>query len=663
MSKKSLEKLFQYADSVNVAELLDDDKLIEVAKDIMAGFEEDERSSQEWRDNAEEALELTKLEREVKNYPMPNASNVKYPLITVAALQFTSRTLPELIKSGEVAKYKIIGKDRQGAKDRRGKRLKAHLNYQIMEIMEDWLDSRDRLLMHLAVVGTVFTKTYFDPIEGIPKSVFIPYDEIIINNSISSLEEADRVTHLLYLSERELIEHQRFGLFRELPEESIEEDESDTINPQELLEVHCYLDLDLDGYPEPYVVTMHRSSEYILRIAPRYVQESILVNADDEVMKIFGKNFFSDYHLIHDPAGGFLSLGFGTLLLDMNMTVNTVMNQLLDSGKLANLQGGFIGAGLRMRAKTVDLEPGEWLPMEAADGVSLKQNIVPLAYKEPSLVLFQLLGTLIDAAKELTSTTEALTGNSETQNVSPNTLMALINQGLKVFAAIQRRVFRGYKKEFMKIVDINKIHLDPKEYIEIIDPDIPELQEMVDEQGNIIDYQQAGTDVVPVADVHGSTEAERMAKLQAELSGGLQLAQIGGANPQGLAFNYFTGLESENMENLVAPPPQQGPDKELLELQSQIDKTGKELEMKDKELQLKLMEIDAKTTKMHADAIKAIAEAEAAEVGSQVSQYDAIVRGLAESNKALTERQKLNEQQAGASSDETAEGSTQSKSE
>lgn len=660
MSKKSIEKLFEYADSVNVAELLDEDELNKIANEVIAGFEEDERSSQEWRDNAEKALELTSLEREVKNYPMPNAANVKYPLITVAALQFTSRTLPELIKSGEVAKYKIIGNDRDGKKNRRGIRLKNHLNYQILEIMDDWMDSRDRLLMQLAVVGTVFTKTYYDPIEGVPKSLFIPYNEIIISNHISSLESADRVTHLLYLSERELIEHHRFGLFRELPEEMLETDESDTINAQELLEVHCNLDLDDDGYPEPYVVTIHRQSQYILRIAPRFNQDTILVNGNDEVMKIFGKNFFSDYHFIHDPSGGFLSFGFGTLMLDMNTTVNTILNQLIDSGRLANLQGGFIGSGLRMRAKTVDLEPGEWLTMEATDGNSLRQNIVPLQYHEPSLVLFQLLGTLIDSAKELTSTTEALTGTADTQNVSPNTLMALIQQGLKVFAAIQRRVFRGYKKEFLKIVDINKVHLDVNEYLEVIDPTIEELQEIFDGNGEFIDYKKVGVDVVPVADLHGSTEAERMARLQAEFSMGLQLAQLGGTNPQALAYNVYTGLQSENIDQLIAMP-QQGPDKELIELQSKIDKTGKELELKDRELNAKLAEIEAKSMKMHAEAIKAIAEAEAAESGVQIQKYEAITKNLAESNKALVERQKLEKMKEQSTGDSSNEGKADDK--
>lgn len=660
MSKASVEKLFLYASMVNIAEELDEDQLQEIAETVVTGFEEDMRASQEWRDNAERALELASLKREPKHYPMPNSSNVKHPLITEAANQFTARTLPELIKSGEVAKYKIIGRDINGAKDRLGKRITTHLNYQILTIMDNWMEDHDRLLMHLSIVGTVFSKTWFDPIEGINKSNFLRYDEIIVNNSIASIESAERISHLIYLTENELVEHQRYGLFSEIDDEKIEEDESDTVNAQELIEQHCFLDLDEDGYKEPYIVTLHKQSNTVVRISPRFNEQSIILSDDrKEVKKIFGRNYFSDYHFIHDPAGGFLSIGFGTLLLDLTESVNTVLNQLLDAGRLANIQGGFISAGLRKRAKTIDHEPGEWLTMESVDGTGLKNNIVPLNYKEPSMVLFQLLGLLIESGKSLTSTTEALTGTADSTNVSPNVMMSLVQQGLKVFTAIQRRVFRGYGKEFQKLIDLNRVHLDYKEYIEILDPTLEERDEMVDAEGNITDYLKAGLDIIPVADINTATEAERYARSQSELQGGLQLVQAGGANVRGLAANFFRAIESEDIERLVAPEPDPNqPNPEIIKLQHEMQQSQQDLAVKEKELELKFLELYAKIEKMRSESIKNIADAEAAEAGIQVQQYNATVQGLATESKVALEQSKAQQEALAAQGAATTDDDT-----
>src|SRR3990167_715129 len=280
--------------------------------------------------------------------------------------------------------------------------------------MPNWLEERERMLTHLAVVGTVFIKTWYDPIVEMPRSEMIPFDELIVNDGIKSLEEAERISHVLCYSMNEIVEHNRFGLYLELDDTYSIKNSRDSVQAQELVEQHCFLDLDDDGYKEPYIVTVHVDSGKVLRIVTRYEEKDIKRDAKGKVMKIKPEHYFSDYHFLPNPTGKFHSMGFGTYLLDMQETVNSICNQLIDAGKLANIQGGFIGGGLRLRSKTIEMEPGEWKVMEAVNGEGIKNNIVPLNYKEPSTVLYQLLGFIIQAANTFTSTTEALTGQADT---------------------------------------------------------------------------------------------------------------------------------------------------------------------------------------------------------------------------------------------------------
>lgn len=690
MSTEVLNKLLEFSEAVNIADLLDSDKLREIADRVKRGYEVDKLSMESFLEQANQAVELCKLEREEKNYPMRKASNVKLPMITQAAMQFTSRTLPELIKSGKLAKYRIIGPDPTGAKARRGKRLETHLNWQMLEQMKGMLDELDNLLMQTSIVGTTHAKTYFDPVAGTNRFEFIPYDEFVINAGVKTLEEAERKTQILSISEKELIENQRFGIYRHFEkysydgvQEQVEDKDgnsegfadspdADPVNVQELLEQHCFLDLDEDGMPEPYIVTMHEKSGQVLRIVARYIPAKVVVEYDGiaatldelivpdpddntrpmirsdikgkcEVKKIHAIEYFTKFGLIPNPDGGYFMYGLGTLLLDLNMTANTISNQLIDAGRLANLQGGFIGSRLRIRGDTKELEPGEWVKAESADGNSLRNEIVPLNYKEPSTVLFQMLGTIYSMGQQLASSTEVLTGTAETQNSSPHTVLAMIQQGLQQFLSMQRRILRSYKDAFQKLVDLNRIFLDSNEYLQVLDipPESPEFAEMLNPRtGEILDYALAGDDVVPVADLKNSTEAEKLAKLQVMIQNIQFLGPLGATN--GPEFTRFMAetLELDNPERFMPPPqdPMQNP--EFIKMQADIAKQSAELELKELELKRKAMETELKGMKMKADAVKAIAEAEAAEAGSQLQMYKAFADSILQEQSNIIELEK-----------------------
>lgn len=631
----------------NVAKLLPEEDLDAVGQCVLRGLKEDEESMQSWLDYANRSMELTKIERETKQNPFRNASNVKYPLITTAVMQWASRAVSEFIKDGKVAHIKIIGNDPTGAKSRKGDRIKKYLNWKILDRMPNWLDQRDKLHSQLAVVGTSFTKTWFDTVTGMNRSELIPYDCLIVNNQIKAFDEAPRVSEYRKFSENELIEHVRANLFLELNFCALTKDKNDSkAILHSIIEQHCWYDFDQDGYEEPYIVTVHESSGKVLRIIPRYRIEDIFYVDDDQskpIRRIKARQYYSDYHFLPSPDGHmFFSFGFGTLLLDANESVNTIVNQLINAGHLATVQGGLIGKNLRIRKEDMYVDPGEWIVAESASGTDLKDEIVPFNYKEPSNVLYQLLGMLIESSQALTSTTDVLLGTADTTNASPNTVLALLQQGLKVYSAIARRVARGTKKELQILFDLFSENLNEAEYLAVIDPTKEEASEMYNQFGQISDFDQSTFDVVPVVDQNMSTEAERLAREQAAFQANLQFIQVGAINPRVAARNFHQSLETPNIDQLITPePPPNAPNPQMIELQSQLDLRSKQIEFKAKELQIKDKETAAKIEKLHADTLKALKDVETSDSETKLNVYREAFNQLIEQVNANLEVQKL----------------------
>lgn len=621
----------------NVATLLTEEELDNIGSKVIKELEKDEESMEEWLEYADKAIELTNIKRDPKNVPFQNASNIKYPLITTAVTQWTSRALTEFIKNGKVANTRVIGKDPAGIKYRKSARVKEYLNWQILERMPSFLDQADKLHSQLAVVGTCFTKTWYDPIIQSCRSEVMPYDSIIINSGLKALEDALRISEYRSMSTNELIEHVRHDLFLELDFNALTKDEEDhEAVLHTLIEQHRYLDLDCDGYEEPYVVIVHKSSGKVLRIAPRFRLEDVEHvndNPSAPIRKIWPLQFYSDFHFFPNPDGHcFFSLGFGTLLLDSNESVNTILNQLINAGHLATTQGGLIGKNLRIKKEDLYVEPGEWIVAESAAGTSIKDELVPFNYKEPSQTLFQLLGMLVEAANSLTSTSEALAGTADATNVSPNTLMALIQQGLKVYSATYKRICRGKRKELQILYRLLKDHLNEAEYNSVIDPDEKELKEMY-VNGELADFADGSFDVVPMMDASMSTEAESMAREQIGFQANLQFAQVGAVNPRVAARNFHMALETPNIDQLIMPEPDpNAPNPQLIQMQAQMEVQKRQLALQELEVQIKKAEVDAKIMKMKADSLKAIADAEAAEAGTQLEVYkhafERLVKGV-----------------------------------
>lgn len=554
----SIEELQQ---SDNIAELLEDETLAEIGRRVIQGYQLDEDSREEWLATVNQALDIAKQTQEVKNTPWPGASNIKFPLITQAAEDYSSRTFPQLIQNDRVVKTSIVGDDSSGAKQEQAANVERYMSFQLLTESETWEDGTDKLVKILPIVGTVFRKTYYDPIEDRVLSELCVPEKIVLNYCVQSLETARRVTHILELYDNDIRERMAAGIYREVDLETLQpEPEAVGIDPdasRDILEQHTYFDLDEDGYKEPYIVTVHKLSGTVLRIVNRF--DSVKKTTSGKVLRIVPHQFFTDYHFIKSPDGGFYSLGFGSLLLPLNAAINTLINQLVDAGTLNNKQGGFIGRGVRVKNGEFSFKMGEWKILDSAAGTDLAQNIFPMPTKEPSPTLLQLLQLLLQAGKELSSTTDVMQGKQPAQNVAQGTMAMLIEQGAKIFSAINKRLYRSLKKEFRKIFELNHKHLSNAQYQRVLDNPTADVKH---------DFDPNNYDVFPVADPALSTAGQRLVKAQA-------LGSIPGINQYELGKYQLDALQippSEISKLLPEPDPNAPPPPEIQKIMAETDR-------------------------------------------------------------------------------------------
>lgn len=486
--------------SPNLAFDLTDDELARIGRKVVEEYEIDleSRKAAGWDERNEQAVKLAMQVKEDKTFPWPGAANIKYPLITTAAIQFAARAYPAIIDGWNVVKGKVLGQptpEKQGRADR----ISAHMSWQLLEDMPEWEGDTDKLLHMLPVVGVMVRKTWFDPVQGRNRSELISPDRFIVNYWAKG--DCARSTQVVDVYPHECLERFRSEVWREIQLEV----RDDSNEPECFLEQHRLWDMDGDGYPEPYIVTVHKETGKVVRIVARYEEDGVILNGRGEVVKVEPVNYYTKYEFIPSLDGSWYSIGFGSLLHALNETINATVNQLLDAGTLSNVQGGFIGEGVKVRSGNASFKPGEWKKVQAQGG-ALKDNIVPLPVAGPNAVLFSLLGMMVEAARDITATKDIMmgeTGNKGTQPVG--TTLALIEQGLKVFTAIYKRIHRALKTELGQLYRLNSIYLEEESYF-----DFQDRQEAIARQ----DYAMEGVDVIPVSDPTIVTDMQRMGRAQ-----------------------------------------------------------------------------------------------------------------------------------------------------
>jgi chaperonin GroES len=541
-------------DDPNIAFELDDSTLAQMGQKVVEEFKVDEESRAEWKERYDAAMKLALQKTEAKNTPWPNASNVKFPLISTAAIQFNARAYPAMIDGPDVVKGSVKGRP-DPEKVARAERVGKHMSYQLLQEMDDWEEDTDRLLIQLPIVGCAFRKTYFDPLKGYNCSHLVSAQDFVVNYWTKDLDTCPRATHVLTFYPHEVQEKMRGGIWLDVDLGRPEGASNDDDAPYTFLEQHRLWDLDGDGYAEPWIVTVEKDSGKVVRVRARFRQGDVFRNQDNQIARITPDRVFTKYGFIPAPDGSFYDIGFGTLLNPLSETINSTINQLMDAGKLANLQGGFIGAGVSIKSGRTPFAPGEWRKADAG-GSSLKDNIVPLPAKEPSSVLFQLLGLLIDASKDVTATQDILGGDAGKGTLPVGTVSALVEQGLKTFTAIVKRLHRSLKKELAILYRLNAEFLDPEVYFTFQDSE---------ERVTIDDYAEGDMDVVPVSDPNMATDMQRMQQAQFKI----EVAGMAGGNVReaGKGALQAAKVPSEEID-LIFPDEPPAPDPKMLEVEA-----------------------------------------------------------------------------------------------
>ena len=598
----------ELTESTNIAENLDDELLTKIGKKVVEGYNTDVASRKDWEREVEEWTKLALQTVEQKTYPWPKASNVKYPLVSVAAMQFQARAFPSLIPSnGKIVKVKTIGGDPDGAKQLRAERVGKFMDYQICEEMENWEEDMDRLLVILPIIGMAYKKTYFCPIKQRNESKLVLPQDLVVNYWSKTIEDAERKTEILYKTKREVKEKQLNDIYLDVElgdpqvDNTVTKDqhgslakptgEADETTPYIILEQHGWFDLDEDGLAEPYIFTVDLQSEKVLRIVARYIADGVKVNEKGDISSITPIEYYTKYECIPNPDGSGYGIGFGKLLGSINHSVDTLINQLIDAGSLNNLQAGFIGKGLRIRKEDARFTPGEWKQVNSTVD-DLRKGIFPLPTKEPSPVLFQLLGMLVQAGKELASVAEIFVGKMPGQNTPAYTTKETVEQGMKLFTAIYKRVYRSMKKEFRKLYQLNSVYLDPQQVAQVLDDPMTDGQE----------FTGPADDIYPAADPMATSKTEREAQAQ-------QLAQLVqfGVNPIAVVKRILEAMEIPKYEELLPQGPPPNPEQQKMEMEMQMKQQESQMKMQLEQVKIQIKEMEA-AIKLQTEQVKASME-------------------------------------------------------
>jgi len=608
--------------SDNILDLLQEDAILDIAEQVFQGYQDDLMSRGEWNQRIEKWTRLAAQVQEVKNTPWPNASNVKYPLVTEACIQFSSRMYPAIVQGTSPAKGRVIGYDPQGQKLERATRLSKHISYQLLEQMTEWEEMHDRMSMIVGLAGSAFKKSYYCPIKRRNVSELVLPQNFVVNYYTKDLESCRRYSHETEIHGNEIVSMQRMGLYSDVDLRTPEQKQDtvknevhglsaprvDSTTPYNCIEQHMYLDLDEDGYQEPYIATLDVNSKALLRLVPCYDEAGISYNFDGEVQDIQKDQYFTKYGLLPSPDGSFYDYGFGQYVGPVNEAVDTLFNQLIDAGTLSNMGGGFISKGIRLKGGAQRRRIGEWLPVNAT-GDDLRKGIFPNPIKEPSPTLLNLATFLINAGQRLAGTIDSMVGENPGQNQKATTTMAVMDQGQKVFSGIYKRFLRSFKQELKVIYNLNKKYLEPQEYFTVLDTDLP--AEVL-----LQDYQNEDLDVVPSADPSFTNEQQKLQKAAIQL----EMAQMGLIPLEVAKAAMIDAHELPNKEQLMQPMPRVP----SLDEQKFEDESMREWTKVKIDTMLKISQTGA----LNAKAFRDVAEAEAVEPGRQAGIYKMILDEL-----------------------------------
>lgn len=620
--------IIDYIGLSNIMDKLDEEKINYIYSNCYEGYCNDVNNRQERNDTLLKANEIAMQVIKEKTYPWRGCANVKLPIITTGAIDFASKIYPAIMQDNEIVKCKTIDISTEDKlkKLEAGERLSNYLNYQLTEKMPDWKENEDMLTYALPINGIMLKKVYYDVIEEEFRSDLIFPMNFFTPNETREIDKAERATHVYQMSTEDIISSLRYGVFAGIEEDEIktlldngdggtdneivrQEDKTDSekSNIWKVCEQHCWIDLDDDGYREPYIVTFIPNLERIVRITVRFDEEGI-IRKNGKIVKIKPIPFFTKYSFLQSPDGSFYSLGLGELLLPINEAINTLTNQLLDAGKLNNMPAGLISKSAKIGQGDLTLSPGEFKVVNSFMG-KIADQVMLLPTKEPSATLFELLKTLMASAKEIASIKD-LTNTDFPSNSSVITTLSIIENGMSPFKAIYKRFHSALTKEIQLLSYWMKRYANMEEYAMISGKlAVPQDFDMLDI-------------IIPVSDPSLVTSTQKMGR--AQFLG--ELLQNPVFDPQKVSIEMVS-LMGINPMPLLAQPQEPDPIdqqlrvEQLKNIQAQTAEIMSRTEKNVVSGASEMIRANSEDTKRTADSILALANAESKEIGEQNQKY------------------------------------------
>jgi hypothetical protein len=496
--------------SANLVDYFEEEALNRIGSDLISAFDDDEASRADWLRQYKDGLDYLGFSHEERDQPFKGASGVFHPVMTEAVVRFQSNAIMEIFPAAGPVLTKIIGKETD-ERVTQALRVKEELNYQLTENMSDFRAEMEQMLFRLPLSGSVFKKTYFDMLTKKPSSIMVPAEDLVVPYAATHLDNAERIGHVLRYSKNKLAKLTRAGLYRKVelgapkeyaPEGKEKEDKvkgTESVSEKDarhtLIEFHVNYNLpepfdDPDDVADPYIITVDYHSKKVLGIRRNWAE-------NDEDRK--PECYFTHYYYM--PGLGFYGTGLIHLMGAIAKASTSILRQLIDAGTLSNLPGGLKTRGLRTKGGEDPIAPGEWRDVDVPAG-AIRDNIMPLPYKEPSAVLAGLMQNLIDEGRRIGSIADVEIG-SGSENAPVGTTLALMERSLKVMSAVHARLHASLKRELKLIAKVITDYMPPQYDW---DPD-QEFDRQKDFDG--------GVDIIPVSDPNAATQAQRIIQMQA----------------------------------------------------------------------------------------------------------------------------------------------------
>lgn len=642
----------------NLLDRLTEDDRKKLGNHVWEGFVRDKQSRRDWEERNNAGMDLAMQIQREKNFPWPNCSNIVFPLVSIGALQFSTRSYSQLIRGSEVYKYRIYGQDPDGKLAAQAHLMGRHMSWQCLEQDQAWEEQHDRLFINVSIVGTTFIKTQFSPVRNHNLSTMVQAKNLVVNYWARSVEECPRKTEIVELYRNDIYSRAKRGVYSDVTNESwfqeaarygliddinrVEHDkrvglappQGDQDTPFTSLEQHCYLDLDKDGYLEPYTCLIESVSRCPLRLVARTErEEDVERNSRKEIVSIKATEYYTKYGFIPAADGGFYDTGFGVLIGPLNEATNSAVNQIFDAGTSNMLGGGFVSTGAKMKSGVYTRTPGEWKIIKGA-AEDIRKSLVSFPEIPISDVVFKLLQFVVSYADRLAGTVEVMAGENPGQNTPAQTYQGMIEQGTQIYRSIFKRMWRSMKEEGKKLHQLNARFLP--------------VNSRFGEGGERITAELYKSDpdlLVPTADPDLVSDQARMNKAAVVRQGAMQ---VPGYDLEEAERRWLQAMGEENIEKLYPGPyskwyqehPLPNPKAALEQMKLQ----GKEMQFKYK-MQETVMKLQAERGKVKADiellqaqAAKLISEIGADRAAHQLEAFDVLMTHLTSMADTMNQR-------------------------